>query len=306
VSGNRTDVNIPIFIPKTRSAWDNSGVNSRGVFIAGLVCGVLAASLGFIAVGRFAGASRIESLLKLSDRDLIGHQSQIEEMEGLDGKIMKAILACAGLRLKNEHSDGAPDLKPQSTQSGGKAGSGMQAGMPISGPANAGPVNAGLSGASSSVHSSALTSGSAFDSNHFFCSQVRDNPLAVGADAKWSTLFPQTPISPRPVTASFGWATGAEVTSDFLNQRTCKAPSFLEFKDGEKEQLTYSRVFCRSIRRVRRLFLCGGFISTSIAQARTPIRNIGTSTNMTARRRAISLRIERAFTAVLSEERTGS
>src|SRR4051812_18613364 len=71
-------------------------VNRRTSFIAG----ALIASTLFFWVGRRENRADLTPWLGLDDRELVSRKDEIEAMEGQDGKVLKALLACVGFRLK--------------------------------------------------------------------------------------------------------------------------------------------------------------------------------------------------------------
>ncbi len=209
-------------------------------YFVAFLAGAIVASSVFLVVVRSSSHSEIENLLSLSDADLVAHHEQIEEMEGVDGKILKALLACAAFRMNAksafENNNLAPPEKSKTTSGANSSSAGLINTNSAVSPNTSAPVQRSWSDSSNHTVNTSTTP---IDTNRFFCSQVRDNPLALVADAKWSTIFPSPTASTRPVTKSYGWLTGVVSDTDLLNRKTCKTPDFLEFKDDERDELTF-------------------------------------------------------------------
>ncbi|MBI3555313.1 MAG: hypothetical protein HY074_03485 [Deltaproteobacteria bacterium] len=161
--------------------------------------------------------ARIEEYLKLGDDELLTHSSEIQQLDGLEGKIMLALLACVGLR--GHSAEALPTPIPE-----------------VKRPAR--PPEVAPSGPTGP---SALSPAPAASSNAtpFFCKKVHGKPNRA-EELNWDKVFPFD-NGTQPTTSDFGVLDNEYDANAVLEARICENPSLWQVTAARRDESAFFR-----------------------------------------------------------------
>jgi hypothetical protein len=216
-------------------------MNRFGFFLAGAV---LASGLSWLIL---APATRnLERFLAMPEEELLTHTEEIQKLDGLEGKMMLALLACIGWKSQNaapRPQAAAPSASVSPTV--GSAAPQAQATHPARGddayrPAplpSSDPVPSATP--AGGPGSGAGTPGASAPEARFFCEVARGAPVRLDAGASsppWLALHPATPPT-DPMTQDYGVVPQlGEDDRSFLSERVVDVPVTWTMGGRERER----------------------------------------------------------------------
>lgn len=202
-------------------------------------------------------AERVDGYLTLSDEELLAREPELKSLDGLEGRVMLALLACVGNRARKPHSpaqdrkawQAPPQIVHVGSARGASAAPTVAAALgPVAtdtqpAPRAGAPVDPPPPAASASASSGSSARGDRFSfppTPDFFCKTVRGAPTLVD-DAGLAQAFPFDSGS-EPFPESFGVLDGEADETATLDAHVCETPNFWEDTPARHAQSAFFRL----------------------------------------------------------------